>query len=161
MRVTRARRRQTSQPRWGGPFTVVSYFCAFLAALLLCGVIGPGRMWRRTGLQKEYRPYLVLELPVAREEIARGPLAGDGEEIPAPHREQMEKRKLSREEYVRWLRAYPWEGDHLTVRQDGVKYEVYFIPAGEGTTRVPVPVGYVYILSGDGEDGFIVTVWIP
>ena len=69
----------------------------------------------------------------------------------------MEKRGLSLAEYTRWLQNYPW-GDHLKVRQGGVQYEVYFVPAAVDTTRVPIPVGYRYTLSGDGEEGFIVTI---
>ena len=46
----------------------------------------------------------------------------------------------------------------MLFRSWGGSYEVYFVPATPGTTRVPVPVGYDYTLSGDGESGFIVTV---
>lgn len=144
----------------GRSFTALAYLCALAMALFLRGAVTHGaRPWHRGGLQKEYRPYLVLELPVSREGVARGPLAGEPGELPPPHQRQLERRKKTLPEYVRWLRGYPWEGDHLRVRQDGVNYEVYYIPAGEGTTRVPIPVGYEYLLSGDGEDGFIVTVW--
>jgi len=138
------------------PFTALAYLCALGLALFLREAMGP---WRRSGLQKEYRPYLVLELTVPREGVTEGPLAGEPGELPPPHKRQLERRKRSLPEYVGWLRGYPWEGDHLRIRQDGVSYEVYYIPAGEGATRVPIPVGYEYFLSGDGEEGFIVTVW--
>lgn len=143
----------------GSPFTVLAYLCAVMAALVICGSIGPGRMWRRSGIQKVYRSYLVLELPVSSEEAARGVLAGEAAEIPAPHEKLMKTRRLSLPEYTQWLSGYPWEGSHLKTRQDGVRYQVYYVPAGEETTRVPIPVGYEYILSGDGRDGFIVTIW--
>lgn len=160
MAVMAKRRRNSSQQRaMGSPFTVLAYFSVLMAALVLCGVIGPGRMWRRSGLRKEYRPYLVLELPVSREEIVRGALAGDGTEVPVPHQKLMKSRRLSLEEYTGWLQSYLWEGNHLRVNQGGVRYQVYFVPAGEETARVPIPVGYEYALSGDGRNGFIVTVW--
>lgn len=154
-----AKRRQSSEQRgWSRPFTLLGFFCAFAVALFLCGAVSPGgRPWHPSGVRRVYRPYLVLELPVPREQAARGPLAGTGEEIPPPHLAQMEKRGLSLAEYTRWLQNYPW-GDHLKVRQGGVQYEVYFVPAAVDTTRVPIPVGYQYTLSGDGEDGFIVTI---
>ena len=46
--------------------------------------------------------------------------------------------------------------------EDGVTYVVYYVPADSGdTTEVPIPtdsVTYPYEISGDGTDGFIVTV---
>lgn len=143
----------------GSPFTVLSYLFAVLMAMALCGTIGPGGLWRRSGLRKEYRSYLVLELPVSRERLAQGPLAGDGTELPPLHRRLMERRRLSLPEYTEWLKRYTWEGGRRKVRLDGARYEIYFVPAGEEATRVPIPVGYEYSLSGNGEDGFIVTIW--
>ena len=95
---------------------------------------------------------------MAWEDTALGPLAGNGEELPSPHRQLIRRHGPDLWEYTQWLRRYPWEGEHLEVRQWGDSYEVYFVPATPGTTRVPVPVGYDYTLSGDGESGFIVTV---
>lgn len=143
----------------GSPFTVLAYLFAVLMALALCGAIGPGGLWRRSGVQRVYRPYLVLELPVSGERITQGALAGDGTEIPPPHQKLMQGRRLSLPEYIDWLRRYPWEESHRKVRLDGVRYEIYYVSAGEETTRVPIPVGYEYHLSGNGEDGFVVTVW--
>lgn len=143
----------------GSPFTVLAYLSAVMAALVICGAIGPGRMWRRSGLRKEYLPYLVLELPVSQERVSQGALAEEGEEIPPPHEKLMKSRRLSLSEYTGWLQRYSWEGKRLKANQDGVRYQIYFVPAEEETTRVPIPVGYRYSLSGDGEDGFIVTLW--
>jgi len=158
MEGTRRRRAAAADVRKsrGRSFTALAYLCALGLALFLREAMGP---WRHSGLQKEYRPYLVLELPAPREWVGQGPLAGGSEELPPPHQKQLERRKKSLPEYVGRLRGYPWEGNHFRVRQDGVNYEVYYIPAEEGTTRVPIPVGYEYLLSGDGEDGFIVTIW--
>lgn len=153
------RRRNSPQRGIMSPFTALAYLCAVLVALALCGAIGPGGLWRRSGLRKEYRSYLVLELPVPEEGIDQGPLAGDGTELPPIHQELMKRRRLSLPEYIDWLRRYPWEGSHLKRSLDGARYEVYYVPAGEEATRVPIPVGYEYFLSGNGEDGFIVTVW--
>lgn len=152
-------RRSSQQQTGGRPFTAVSYLCALAAALLLCGAIGPGKLWRRSGIRKVYRPYYVLELPLPREAAAQGPLAVPGEELPPVHQKLMkQKRKETPEEYAGWLRDYPWEGEHLTARLDGTEYEIYFVPAAPGEiTRVPIPVGYEYTVSGNGADGFIVT----
>ena len=153
-------RERSRQRYWGGWLTALSYLCAFALALVLCRGFAPGGRWHRNGpgLRRERRPYLVLELPVAWEDTALGPLAGTGEELPSPHRQLIRRHGPDLWEYTQWLRRYPWEGEHLEVRQWGDSYEVYFVPATPGTTRVPVPVGYDYTLSGDGESGFIVTV---
>ncbi len=37
-------------------------------------------------------------------------------------------------------------------------YTVYYVPAGAGTTEVPVPMNKDYEISGNNTDGFIVTV---
>lgn len=153
------RRRSSPQRGKGNVFTVLAYVFAAVMALALCGAIGPGGLWRRSGLRKQYRPYLVLELPVSREQLSRGALAAEGGEISPPHEKLMASRRLSLPEYTAWLRGYPWEGGHRKVSQDGVRYQIYFVPAGEETTRIPIPVGYRYTLSGDGREGFIVTIW--
>ena len=157
--MAKSRRSSPPQHTVGSPFTILAYFSMLMAALVICGAVGPGRMWRRSGVRKEYRSYLVLELPVSREETVRGPLAGDGSEIPPPHQKLMKNRRLSPSDYAAWLQSYSWEGSRLRVRQDGVRYQVYYVPAAGETARVPVPVGYEYALSGDGQDGFIVTIW--
>ncbi len=75
-----------------------------------------------------------------------------------PHAALMEKMGFDMEEYVAWLRDYPWDGSHLHCIFGETKYEIYFVPAGEGKTLAPVPGGYEYTVSGNNEDGFIVTV---
>ena len=67
--------------------------------------------------------------------------------------------RLQPEEYLQWLEEWPWEGDHLVRRIKGVEYEIYFVPAAPEITQIPIPVGYQYLLSGSGGDGFLVTSW--
>lgn len=154
-----SRRRSSPGNGKGIVFTVLAYTSAVLVAMALCGVIGPGGLWHPSGVKREYRSYQVLELPVSREELGSGPLAAEGREIPPPHQKLMERRGLSLAEYTVWLRNYSWEGLRRRVSQGGVRYQIYFVPAELGVTRIPIPVGYRYSLSGDGEEGFIVTIW--
>lgn len=153
------RRRSSPGNGKGNVFTVLAYLSAVLVAMALCGAIGPGGLWRHSGVRREYRSYMVLELPVPRERLGSGPLAAEGREIPPPHEKLMERSGLSLPEYTAWLRGYSWEGLRRRVRQDGVRYQIYFVPAEVGITRIPIPVGYQYTLSGDGQEGFIVTIW--
>jgi D-alanyl-D-alanine carboxypeptidase len=71
-----------------------------------------------------------------------------------PHASAMKENDLCFEEYVDFIRDYPFDGEHFTVSADGKSYEIYF--AGEMT--VPVPKDGNYEISGNNVDGFIVTV---
>ncbi len=79
-----------------------------------------------------------------------------------PHATYMTKNDLCLEEYIGLLRdKYSYDGEHLQITDDnGAHYEVFFAPStdGEETTNVPVPSGYRYDISGNNNDGFIVTV---
>lgn len=71
--------------------------------------------------------------------------------------------KMCMEEYMKLLKGYTYEGNHLAITDgDGEEYEVYFVPSDDGseTTSVPVPANADYDISGNNEDGFIVTVHV-
>lgn len=71
-----------------------------------------------------------------------------------PHARVMADNDLCLEEYMEFLKGYPYEGRHLTAEQDGVSYEIYYCEGLE----VPVPEHGNYTISGNNTDGFIVTV---
>ena len=48
----------------GGWVPIASYLCVLLFAIALLWMALPGSAGKKTGLVREYRPYLVLELPV-------------------------------------------------------------------------------------------------
>lgn len=159
-----ARSREKARAGWlppGGWIPFAAYLCALAFAAALLYVALPERAGRGTGLERVYRPYLALELPVDPARAADCPL---GEQLAAgaagqPHDALMKRQRLRPEEYLRWLERWTWEGEHLAARVKGVEYELYFVPASPGRTRVPIPVGYDYRLSGNGGTGFLVTVW--
>ena len=66
----------------------------------------------------------------------------------------------SMEEYIEYLEAHPYSGEHLTVTdENGQAFELYYVPvSGEATTSIPVPKDHSYTISGDNAGGFIVTV---
>lgn len=78
------------------------------------------------------------------------------------HATYMTKNNLCLEEYIDLLRNnYKYEDEHLLITDDdGMHYEVFYVPSddGEETTNVPVPNGYKYEISGNNSDGFIVTI---
>lgn len=76
-----------------------------------------------------------------------------------PHAELMQAKGFCLEEYIDFLREYPNDGPHLSVRaSDGARYEIYYVRASGGTNQVPVPSNYPYQFSGNNVDGFLVTV---
>lgn len=76
-----------------------------------------------------------------------------------PHSRIIAQNGLCLEEYIDDVKRFTCEGPHLIVEgRDGVD-EVYYVPAAaNGLTTVPVVHGVPYRLSGNNQDGFVVTV---
>ena len=76
-----------------------------------------------------------------------------------PHAYIMTQQGICMEEYIDYLKQFPFGRQHLQIEDyDGKRYEIYYVKAEEGDTQVPVPTGRAYTLSGNNVDGFIVTV---
>lgn len=71
-----------------------------------------------------------------------------------PHAYVMATEDLCLEEYISYLRAYPFFGEHLSVTCLGKTYEIYFCPKDQ----VIVPTTGSYTISGNNTDGFVITV---
>lgn len=80
--------------------------------------------------------------------------------VAIPHAYYMSRNGLCLEEYLDELqRTTSPDGDHLTVEVDGgATYEIYYVSANSNVVDVPVPTDYPYTVSGDNQNGFIVTV---
>ncbi len=74
--------------------------------------------------------------------------------VGVPHSYLVTENDFCYEEYIDYLRQFPFDGEHLTCTVDGTDYEIYFVEGLE----VPVPEGGEYTVSGNNVDGFIVTV---
>lgn len=77
-----------------------------------------------------------------------------------PHATYMTENNLCLEEYVQLLRASYTKDAQLQINgTDGNLYSVYYVPASSGDiTQFQVPSNYHYDISGDNQNGFIVTV---
>ena len=76
-----------------------------------------------------------------------------------PHAEIISQKGFCLEEYIDFLRQYPYSGNHLHVTDaDGKSYEIYYVAASGEVTSVAVPTDRTYQISGNNADGFIVTV---
>lgn len=77
-----------------------------------------------------------------------------------PHASIMEEKNLCLEEYIDFLKQYPYDKEHFNVQlKDGVTYEIYYIPQ-EKADKILVPSSLPYEISGNNVDGFIITVKI-
>lgn len=74
-----------------------------------------------------------------------------------PHAVYISSNNLCMEEYIELIKTHTNENP-LEITADGQNYAVYYVPAGENETDVPVPFGKMYKVSGNNADGFIVTV---
>ncbi|MBR5616073.1 MAG: M15 family metallopeptidase, partial [Clostridia bacterium] len=80
--------------------------------------------------------------------------------VEVPHAYYMTENGLCLEEYLEQLaKTTSPDGEHLTFSVDGGNtYEVYYVKATSATVDIPVPADYPYTVSGDNQNGFIVTV---
>ena len=74
--------------------------------------------------------------------------------VGVPHAWVMETEDLCLEEYIDYLRGFPFFGSHLLVDCPCGSFEIYFCPED----RLVVPEGGNFTVSGNNADGFIVTV---
>jgi len=73
--------------------------------------------------------------------------------VGAPHAAVMVKENLCLEEYIDYLRQFPFDQEHLTVECVAGTYEIWY---AEGT-EIHVPDSGEYTVSGNNVDGLIVT----
>lgn len=78
--------------------------------------------------------------------------------VGVPHAYVITVKNFCLEEYMNYLKQFTFDKKHLVVDCDAGKYEIYFVPSEGKETSVPIPTGKAYTLSGNNEDGFIVTV---
>ncbi len=75
-----------------------------------------------------------------------------------PHSYIMHDKEFTLEEYLTFLKDYSYSGEHFKYELPGYKYEIYYVPSQGDLTQVPVPYEFQNTISGNNDDGFIVTV---
>ena len=78
--------------------------------------------------------------------------------VGVPHSYYIMENSLTLEEYVKLLKSYTLMGEHLAISAGDKTYEIYYVPAGQGTTEIFVPTDKAYTISGNNVDGFVITV---
>lgn len=78
--------------------------------------------------------------------------------VGVPHAHYIKENGLCLEEYIEAVKEYN-SSKPLEISVDSKIYHVYFVKANSGgDTEVPVPSDKTYTVSGNNDDGFIVTV---
>jgi len=75
------------------------------------------------------------------------------------HAGTMYELNLCLEEYIVYLKNYSYyvnPGQDIT--EEGKNYSIYYVPAENEITYIPIPESKAYTISGNNIDGFIVTV---
>ena len=91
-----------------------------------------------------------------------------------PHSLIMEEMDLSLEEYIRFLKGFPYEGSHFYYHTGGLKFEIFFAdlaepselfaqfsssPAVRRQREIRLDESKAFQISGNNDDGCIFTVW--
>ena len=74
-----------------------------------------------------------------------------------PHSQIMKEKGLSLNKYLSWAKAYSYKKPSFVDSYTGSRYAIYYHKASE---TINVPTSYVYTLSGNSVDGYIITVRI-
>lgn len=97
----------------------------------------------------------ILRYRSDKEEYTKiGPESWHFRYVSVPHSYIIVDHDFCLEEYIDYLRQFPFDGEHLTYTVGNQEYEIYYVKGLE----VPVPESGNYTVSGNNVDGFIVTI---
>lgn len=74
-----------------------------------------------------------------------------------PHSAIMEARGDTLEEYTEYLKRFRYGDEHLKLEFKRRRFEIFFVP--QGARGIELPEGVPYQLSGNNDDGAVVTLW--
>ena len=76
-----------------------------------------------------------------------------------PHSQIIEDNKLCLEEYIDFIKKYPYEGKHYIIKDKSKEIEVFYVLSDSDPITIELPENESYQISGNNVDGFIVTIW--
>ncbi|HEY5585489.1 MAG TPA: M15 family metallopeptidase [Ruminiclostridium sp.] len=77
-----------------------------------------------------------------------------------PHSEIIQENDYTLEEYIDFLRAFPYDGKHLLFENIDQQIEIFYVKAtDEPQNTIFLAEDVPYQVSGNNNDGFIITVW--
>lgn len=74
-----------------------------------------------------------------------------------PHSMIMKNYNFVLEEYIDFLKQYPYEGQHFITDLNGQVIEIFYV--NDNCTEIQLPEDSIHQISGNNVDGFIVTIW--
>lgn len=101
---------------------------------------------------------------VVRYDVKKSDITGVSHEpwhfryVGIPHGLIMQEKDYCMEEYLDYLKGFSFASPLKYEAEGGGKYEIYYVAAEQGQTKIPVPEAGTYEISGNNSDGFIVTV---
>jgi D-alanyl-D-alanine carboxypeptidase len=77
-----------------------------------------------------------------------------------PHSSYMKENNLCLEEYIELVKGYKYNDPLEVTTFNGRTYDVYYVTVdnANSSTNIPVPMDKEYSISGNNDDGYIVTV---
>lgn len=80
--------------------------------------------------------------------------------VGVPHAEIMRRNDLTLEEYISFIKQYPYGQRAYGIRFDGQEMQVSYIKAARAdSTKLEIDDSAPYSISGNNADGFILTEW--
>ncbi len=77
-----------------------------------------------------------------------------------PHSEIMKNGFLTLEEYITYLKQFPYRGSHMRFKDYRCDFEIfYFSLHDDREIAIEIPNNTFYRISGNNEDGVVVTLW--
>ncbi len=80
--------------------------------------------------------------------------------VGVPHAAIMREYEFTLEEYIAFIRQFPYGAQNYTYQKDGRNVAVSFLHAAKGSdTEIEMDAEKPYSVSGNNTDGFIITQW--
>ena len=77
-----------------------------------------------------------------------------------PHSELMREKELTLEEYIDYIKGFPYNGIHLQFYSAERNFEIYYVSIlPDRLAVIKIPDKTHYQISGNNVDGFVVTLW--
>lgn len=118
-----------------------------------------------TGICGEFRKKASLYGFIERYEKGKEKITGISHEpwhfryVGYPHSQIMKDSHMSLEEYIQYIKNFPYEGKHYFLKENFRMTEVFYVSGDSDRTTIELPENDLFQVSGNNADGFIVTLW--
>ena len=116
-----------------------------------------------SGICQSFRESAVQHGFIKRYPQGKAQVTGIGHEpwhfryVGIPHSELITEYDFTLEEYIQWIKTFPFEKQTYHFKSRGCTFEIGYVSAQDEITMMTIPKAF-YAISGNNIDGFIVTV---